>query len=200
MSVLEEITYGLEKYERIVLNYLGNEVDCMRIIRCNKCGTMVTDDENILERVMDEAREERKLAEGEENKANDMIAKGNELISKGNNLVAKGNNLISKAKTRRANAKQLDKLATQIQHRRTQLNDRENLKIHEASVIIQYILNNNLVTEEKLQELQNIAKENADKARIAEERELDLLYKSFSTYTGNRTKADPTYKKGIKGL
>lgn len=170
----------------------------MRIIRCKKCGTMVTDDDNILERIMDESREERTMAEEEEKKANDMITKGNELVSKGNSLIAKGNNLISKAKTRRANAKQLDKLATQIQHRRTQLNDRENLKIHEASVIIQYILNNNLVTEEKLEELQEIAKEKAEKARMEEERELDLLYKSFSTYTGNRTKADPTYKDATK--
>ena len=163
----------------------------MRIIRCKKCGTMVTDDDNILERIMDESREERTMAEEEEKKANDMITNGNELVSKGNNL-------ISKAKTRRANAKQLDKLATQIQHRRTQLNDRENLKIHEASVIIQYILSNNLVTEEKLEELQEIAKEKAEKARMEEERELDLLYKSFSTYTGNRTKADPTYKDATK--
>ena len=152
---------------------------------------MVTDDDNILERIMDESREERTMAEEEEKKANDMITNGNELVSKGNNL-------ISKAKTRRANAKQLDKLATQIQHRRTQLNDRENLKIHEASVIIQYILSNNLVTEEKLEELQEIAKEKAEKARMEEERELDLLYKSFSTYTGNRTKADPTYKDATK--
>ena len=37
----------------------------MKMIRCKKCGTMIASEDTIIERIMDEAREERKILENE---------------------------------------------------------------------------------------------------------------------------------------
>ncbi len=165
----------------------------MRMIRCKKCGTMIASEDTILERIMDEAREERRISENE-------LKKANELIEKGNSLVFKGNKILASSNTHKNNAKQLDKLATQIMHMTTQLEVRKGEKEKEKSVLVQYLLENNLITEEKLNELDGIAKEQNRIAIEKDQRELDLLYKSYSDYTGNRTKSDPTYKKANKKL
>lgn len=158
----------------------------MRMIRCKKCGTMIASEDTILERIMDEAREERSISENELRKANELIEKGNKILASSN--------------THKNNAKQLDKLATQIMHMTTQLEVRKGEKEKEKSILVQYLLENNLITKEKLNELDAIAKEQNRIAIERDQRELDLLYKSYSDYTGNRTKSDPTYKKANKKL
>ncbi len=186
----------------------------MKMIRCKKCGTMIASEDTIIERIMDEAREERKILENELKKAKELVEKGNSMVCQGNALVSKGNSMISKGKTlvsegnkmsssaniHRDNAKQLDKLATQIMHMTTQLGVRKGEKEKEKSVLVQYLLENNLITKEKLNELDEKAREENRIIIEQEERELDLLYKSYSDYTGNKTKADPTYKKANKQL
>lgn len=153
----------------------------MRMIRCKKCGTMVASEDGLLERIMDEAREERQFSQKEEAEASRLEAKVKQLrIS---------------AKNRRDNAKQLDKFANQIQHQTTQLESRKNLKERQMSVLCRYLIENNIVTEEKLVELGEIAKRESDEKEREDQRQLDLIYKSYSDYTGNKTKSDITFKK-----
>lgn len=151
----------------------------MRMIRCNKCGTMVASSDTALERMMDEAREERKLAKKEE---------------------IEGNRLLLSAKNRRENAKQLDKLANQIRHRYCQIEERKTTLVSEMGEICHYILTNDLITPEKLDELRAKARADAKIKNEADEREIEALYKDYSGYTGNRTKPDPTYKEGTKNV
>ena len=56
-------------------------------------------------------------------------------------------------------------------------------KEKEKSVLVQYLLENNLITKEKLNELDEKAREENRIIIEQEERELDLLYKSYSDYT-----------------
>lgn len=162
----------------------------MRMIRCKKCGTMVASEDGLLERIMDEAREERKLAEEEDSKANEFTAKANKLLS-----AAKRLNM--SAKNRRDNAKQLDKFANQIQHQTTQLESRRVLKEREMIVLSKYLLENNMMTREELDKISEVAKHEAEIKEVEDQRQLDLLYKSYSNYTGNKTKNDTTYKRAV---
>lgn len=162
----------------------------MRMIRCKKCGTMVASEDGLLERIMDEAREERRLAEEEDSKANDFTSKANNLL-----IIAKKLNM--SAKNRRDNAKQLDKFANQIQHQTTQLESRKILKEKQMGVLAKYLLDNNIMTQDKLDELSEIAIIEAKEKEAEDQRQLDLLYKSYSDYTGNKTKKDTTYKKAV---
>ena len=103
-----------------------------------------------------------------------------------------------KASIHLQNAKQMLKIANQIQHRNAQLEDRKVTCQMELSVLVYYLRSNNLITDEKLNELRAIARDRAEKYNESDRKEIDLLYKSFSNYTGNRTKSDSTFDKAVK--
>ena len=143
----------------------------MRLIHCKKCGTMIATDETAIERMYDEIKEERMLA-------------------------AKSKNS-KEAAVHLQNAKQMLKIVNQIQHRNAQLEDRKVTCQQELSVLVHYLRDNGLITYETLDELRKIARERAEKMNKEDEKQIDLLYKSYSNYTSNMTKADPTCKCAI---
>lgn len=165
------------------------EQDNMKMIRCRKCGTMVASEDSIIERIMDEVREERKLAIKE-------LKKGNALKKNGKTIL--GDELIISSKERMKNASQLEKFQRQLMHQQTQLVWRSELKERQFSVLVRYLFDNHLITEEKLNELETIAIKEAENNAKEEERKIDLIYKSYSDYTSNRTKADTTYCQATK--
>lgn len=145
----------------------------MRLVHCKKCGTMISTEETAIERMYDEIKEERMKA---------LNCKTNE------------------AAVHLQNAKQMLKIVNQIQHRNSQLEDRKVTCQQELSVLQCYLLDNKLITPEKLNELRKIARIRAEKMNQEDRRQIDLLYKNYSKYTGNKTKVDKTYKQGIKNV
>jgi predicted SnoaL-like aldol condensation-catalyzing enzyme len=95
-------------------------------------------------------------------------------------------------------ASQIKKMITQIQHRTTQMEERKAGLTCELGEIVHYILESNLVTKEKLDELRTIARE---KAVIKNEEDLKVikqLYGEFESILTNRNKKDPTALNALK--
>lgn len=72
--------------------------------------------------------------------------------------------------------------------------------LYEHKVLVHYVLDNGLVSQEKLNELDEIArKQYSDKQKLIQQ-EVDQLYGGFENMSINRTKRDPTEKQAIKGV
>lgn len=145
----------------------------MRMIRCRKCGTLVSTTTTVEERMMDEIKEERSLADKDKRNASIHLA----------------------------NASMMQKYLTQIQHLNAQIEQRRVTCESEKHHLVHYLLDNNLISEEKLNELEKEAHEIAEKQIRKDEEEIERQYQEYARYTGtmttNRTKSDPTARKAI---
>jgi hypothetical protein len=95
-------------------------------------------------------------------------------------------------------ASQIKNLITQILHRQTRIEDRKINKTF-LGTLIEYIHTNNLITDEKLNELENTAIEKAKINIEKDEKAIKQMYGDFESMLTNRTKKDPTSKKAIGG-
>ena len=145
----------------------------MRLIHCKKCGAAMVTENALIERMNDAVHE---LHEKARHSTNGKVAK-----------------------SYLAEAASITKMMKGIIHNTAQMEDRKITCSMELAEITHYIRFNNLVTDEKLDELRQIAREKA-KVRIAEnQREIDRIYGEYkSLYTPfNNTKSDNTANKAI---
>lgn len=147
----------------------------MKLIRCRKCGTVITTQETMIDNMMDELNRLNRLAE--------KAAKHNR----------------SMMQVYQQEAIQVRKLIGQIIHLTSQMDEHARRVLQEKSVIIHYALENNLLTMDKIHELELIARERAAKADERDQREIKKIYGDFESMLTNRTKKDPTAKEAIKG-
>lgn len=144
----------------------------MKLLRCRKCGTMITTQDDFMRNYMEEIKRLNALA-----------------------VKDKRNRVIYQQQ-----AAQLTKVSTQILHATTQMDDnRRNLQ-NELSVLVAYIRENGLISDEKLSELRDIGRERARKKSEEDERMVEQLYGTFDSILGNRSRRDPTEKTVLKRM
>jgi esterase/lipase len=93
-------------------------------------------------------------------------------------------------------ASQIKNFITQILHRQTRIEDRTINKAFLSTLIV-YIRTNNIIPDEKLNELENMAIEKAKANIEKDEKIIKQMYGDFESMLTNRTKKDPTSKKAI---
>ena len=72
----------------------------------------------------------------------------------------------------------------------------------ELAEIVAYIRNNDLISDEKLSELRDVARKKAKERNLANQKELDRIYGQYSSLyvPSNTTKPDKTAKTAIKNV
>ena len=145
----------------------------MRLIRCRKCGAAITTEDGLIERM------------------NDTIHELNEKARR-----SKHGGI---AKSYLAEAASVTKMMKGIIHSTAQIEERKNTLLCEHSELVHYVLANNLITHEKMDELRVIARKKAEIRNAEDQANIDRIYGAYkSLYTpANNTKADPTANKAI---
>ena len=98
-----------------------------------------------------------------------------------------------------AEAASVTKMMKGIIHSTAQIEERKNTLICEHSELVHYLRVNNLITDEKLDELRAIARKKAEAKNAESQENIDRIYGTYkSLYTpANNTKSDPTANKAI---
>lgn len=145
----------------------------MRLIHCKKCGSAMVTENALIERM------------------NDAIHELNEKARRSRNGKAANSYL--------AEAASITKMMKGIIHNTAQMEDRKITCAMELAEIVHYIRFNNLVTDEKLDELRQIAREKAKVRNAESQKEIDRIFGEYkSLYTPfNNTKSDSTANKAI---
>lgn len=138
----------------------------MKLLRCRKCGTMITTQDNLMRNYMDEIERLNKLA----------------LKDKRNRVVYQ------------QQASQLTKVMKQILHATTQMEESRRKLQNELSVLTTYIRDNGLIPDEKLHELRDKGREQAKKKNEEDEKLIEQLYGNFNSILGSSSRRDPVEK------
>lgn len=147
----------------------------MKLLRCRKCGAMITTQDTMVDCMMAEVERLNRLAE------NDAKYNKGRLKS-----------------TYEQQSSQVYKMMRQIVHLTSQL-DEDSRRMHqEKGVLVHYLFSNGLITEAKLHELEAIARERAAQANERDQRQIEAIYGDFHSSIHNRTKADPTAQKAMR--
>jgi len=136
----------------------------MRLIKCRKCGATICTDEAFLQRMLDRISELNSMARKDRKNANSYIQE----------------------------AAAVKKVMTQYLHRTSQVDSDNRRMKNELSVLVQFVLENGLVSQEKLNELNKIARERATANEEKDTQIVAQLYGDFENTMINRTKYDPT--------
>lgn len=145
----------------------------MRLIRCKKCGSAITTEDGLIERMNDTIHE---LNEKARHCKNGKMA---------NSYLAE--------------AASVTKMMKGIIHSTAQIEERKTTLLCEYTEIVHYLRTNNLITDEKLDELRDIGRKKAEAKNAESQANIDRIYGTYkSLYTpANNTKADPTANKAI---
>ena len=144
----------------------------MRLIKCRKCGATIATDETFVQRMMDDINALSEKARKDKKNQNIYLQQASAI--------------------RKIMQQYLHVTANMDQHKRSLTN--------ELSVLINYIRENNLISDEKLAELTQIARERAAEKEKADEEKIRELYGGFENISINRTKRDPTEKQATRGM
>lgn len=148
----------------------------MKLIHCKKCGSAIVTENALIERM------------------NDTIHELNEKARRSKHGGIANSYL--------AEAASVTKMMKGIIHNTTQIEERRTTCSCELAEITHYLRENKLVSDEKLDELRQIAREKAKVKSAENQREIDRIYGVYnSSYTPfNNTKSDPTAKKAIRNI
>jgi hypothetical protein len=142
----------------------------MRLIKCRKCGATIATDETFIQRMLDDI-----------------------------------NILSDKARKDRKNDKSylqqaaaIRKIMQQYLHLTAQMDENRRRLLHEHKVLVRHVLDNGLVSQEKLNELNELARKAYEEAQRDNQRAINRLYGGFENISINRTKADPTERAGLR--
>lgn len=95
-------------------------------------------------------------------------------------------------------ASAIKKIMTQYLHKTAQMDEHRMRLLYEHKVLVHYVLDNGLVSQEKLNELDEIARKQFGEKNERVKQEVERLYGGFENITINRTKRDPTERQAIK--
>lgn len=144
----------------------------MRLIKCRKCGATICTDETFQERMLDAINELSEKARKDKKNANSYLQQ----------------------------ASAVKKLMTQYLHRTAQMDDQGTRLLYEHKVLVHFVLDSGLITEEKLRELDEIARQQYDARMEQNRQEVQHIYGAFENMSINRTKSDPTATKALRGV
>ena len=142
----------------------------MKLLRCRKCGTMITTQDNLMQNYMEE-------------------------VSRLNNLAMKDRR---NRPVYEQQASQLTKVVKQILHSTSQMDEQRRSLQNELSVLTTYIRENGLISDEKLFELRDKGREIAIKKNEEDEKLVEQLYGNFNSILANNSRRDPTEKMALK--
>lgn len=144
----------------------------MRLIKCRKCGATIATDETFIQR---------------------MLADINMLSEKARKDRKNSSSYLQQAAAIR-------KIMQQYLHTTANMDERRRELQSKLSILWNYVHDNKLIEDEKLNQLMDKGEEIA-RQRIAEEEErVNELYRGFENISINRTKADPTAKLGERNI
>jgi hypothetical protein len=144
----------------------------MRLIKCRKCGTTISTDETFIQRMLDDINILSAKARKDRRNANSYLQQ----------------------------AAAIRKIMQQYLHTTANMDERRRELQCKLSILWNYVHDNNLIEEAKLFELMEQAEEIAQQRIKAEEERVNELYRGFENISINRTKADPTERKGMRGV
>lgn len=154
----------------------------MKLVKCTNCSAAVLTEDTLINSVLDH------------------IEYLSSKLKKANNIIPKGlrHNTRSDLKQEINVCK---KIATQIIHGTTQIEMRKMTIDKEKNELVGYLLANNLITKEKIHELDVIArkkvKEQQEKLDGVDRENINKNRDEFISLLTNRTKKDPTANKAI---
>lgn len=145
----------------------------MKLIHCKKCGHPMITEDAIVERM------------------NDTIHELNEKARKSKNGKI--------AKSYLAEAASVTKMMKGILHNTANIEARTARSGMYLRILVEYLLANNLITEDKLKELNEQADKMIEEKNAADQKELERIYGNYKKlYTpSNNTMSDPTADKAI---
>lgn len=142
----------------------------MKLLRCKKCGAVITTNETMMQNYMEEIDRLSKMA-----------------IKDKRNAAVYLNQAAS-----------LRKISTQILHLTAQCDSDNRRLLNELGELIHYVRENNLVSDEKLSEIQAAGREKARKNNEADEKRIEELYGNFNSILASRSHRRPTEKAVMK--
>lgn len=142
----------------------------MRLIKCRKCGATIATDETFVQRMLDDINILSEKARKDKRNANSYLQQ----------------------------ASAIRKIMQQYLHRTASMDEEHRRLLHEHKILVHYVLDNGIVSQEKLQELDDIARKAFEQRQREDQEAIKRLYSGFDNITINRTKADPTEKKGMR--
>lgn len=151
-----------------------DEVRKMRLIHCRKCGAALVTEDALIERMNDTIHE---LNEKARHSKNGKIAK-----------------------SYLAEAASVTKMMKGILHNTASMEARKSGSSYELAEIIHYIRENNLISDEKLDELRKTARARAKIRNEENQKEIDRIYGKYrgSYIPSNNTKSDKTAEIAIR--
>ena len=144
----------------------------MKLIKCRKCGATIATDETFVQRMLDDINALSEKARKDKRNANSYLQQ----------------------------ASAIKKIMTQYLHRTAQTDEFAMKNLYELKTLAHYVLDNGLVSQEKLNELNEIARKKYEEKIKFNQQEVDRLYGGFENISINRTRADPTEKKATRGM
>lgn len=144
----------------------------MRLIKCRKCGATISTDETFVQRMLDDINILSEKARRDRRNANSYLQQ----------------------------ASAIRKIMQQYLHTSANMDEQKRELRCKLSILWNYVHDNNLIDEQNLFELMNEAERIAQERIKAEEKRVNELYRSFENISINRTKADPTERKGMRGV
>ena len=142
----------------------------MRLIKCSKCGATIATDETFIQRMVDDINILSEKARKDRRNSNSYLQQ----------------------------AAAIRKIMQQYLHTTANMDERRRELQCKLSILWNYVHDNNLIETEKLNALMIDGEEIAAQRLAAEEERVNELYRGFENISINRTKADPTERKGIK--
>ena len=136
----------------------------MRLIKCRKCGATISTDETFVQRMLDAINELSEKARRDRRNANSYLAQ----------------------------AVAIRKIMQQYLHTTANMDSDYRRVLNEQSVLIHYLRENKLITDEKLNELNTIGRKRYEEKEKAAAERVAQLYGDFNNISINRTKRDPT--------
>lgn len=142
----------------------------MRLIKCRKCGATIATDETFIQRMLDDINALSERARKDRRNAQSYLSQ----------------------------AAAIRKIMQQYLHCTAQMDAIILEARAELSALIIYVRENNLVTDEKLAEITSKSREESRRRQKQLEERVNELYRGFENISINRTKADPTERKGMR--
>lgn len=142
----------------------------MKILRCRKCGTMITTQDNLMRNYLEEIKRLNALAIKDRRNKPVYLQQ----------------------------ASQLTKISNQILHATTQMEEHRRMLQNELNVLVAYVRENGLVSDDKLSELRDKGRERARKKAEEDEKLLEQLYGNFNSILGSSFRRDPVEKTVLK--
>lgn len=149
--------------------------ETVKLIRCAKCGTIITTQETMVQSMMAEVTRLNTLAE------KDRKFNGGKMLT-----------------LYQQQSAQVYKLLKQILHMTAQMDKYARICSQEKSVLTHYVRVNGLVSDETLRELELKARTRAAEADKKDQTRINELFGEFQSICQNRTKRDMTADKAIK--